>query len=691
MFVTCAWAQDADVAAPPDSREVIVVMGTKSVDFGAKSGIPIEQVPQSIQVLSEEDLIDRGAYSIEDALHAVPSAAVAGSRIGTATSATLRLRGFAAYEMRNGIRQRYYQDVDSSALSNVARVEVLKGPSGVLYGQSGVGGIVSIITKQPTDAFEGFVALTGGMFDQKMATFDVSAPITDEFGLRLTGEIERSGTFVDYMDLDRENLGLTLAWRPSDRVSAHMVTEYLNRETLNNPGLPTVGTVIGNDVATVQRSTFLGEPGYSFQENHAPLHQFWADIKLGDTWTVTPRLQYSEFNNTSKSTTLLPPVTGQPTLIQRTGRNAGEHDPFRVAQLDFTGQVTTRGVQHKLLLGIERSTEAVNFRMEGSVPCGVGPIDALNPVYGCGPPTTNFGFSSLASLDGYAVYAQDQIALTGAWNVIAGLRRSDFDNDNTFSTAFFSSTNHAELTNTTWQLGTTYALGRGVSLFGGYNTGYDMEWVIGARRADGTPFNPETSDQAEFGVRLTRDKLRGSLSAFRIRRNDVAVPDPANLGFQVQDGQFRVQGIEAEGEWSPRPGWWLQGGYAHLDGVVAHSTDPALVGARLAETPENSLTMSTRVTVGKVELRAAANYVSARKMLNGGTVTLPGYTTFDFGAGARVGSVRLDATLINVFDKTYYYSDNLFVYSIGTDNRVLPGTPRTLSLRAAYGFGGRQR
>ncbi len=683
-----ALAQDA--TAPPENREVIVVTGTKSVDFGAKSGIPIEQVPQSIQVLNAEDLLERGADSIEDALRAVPSATVAGSRIGTATSATLRLRGFAAYEMRNGIRQRYYQDVDSSALSNVARVEVLKGPSGVLYGQSGVGGIVSIITKQPTEAFEGSVALTGGMFDQKMATFDVSAPITDGFGLRVTGEIERSGTFVDYMDLDRENLGLTLAWRPSDRVSAHMVTEYLNRETLNNPGLPTVGTVISNGVATVKRSTFLGEPDYSFQENHAPLHQFWADIKLGDTWTVTPRLQYSEFNNTARSTTLLTPVVGQPTLIQRTGRSAGEHDPFRVAQVDFTGRASTLGVTHTLLLGVERSTEAVNFRMEGSVPCGVGPIDALNPVYGCGPPTTNFGFSSLASLDGYALYAQDQIALSEAWHVIAGMRRSDFDNDNTFSTAFFSSTNVAKLTNTTWQLGTTYALGRDVSLFGGYNTGYDMEWVIGARRADGTPFDPETSDQAEFGVRLSKDKLRGSLSVFRVRRNDVAVPDPANLGFQIQDGQFRVQGVEVEGEWSPGARWWLQGGYAHLDGIVARSTDPTLVGARLAETPENSVTVSTRVTVGKVELRAAANYVSARRMLNGGSVTLPGYTTFDVGAGAHLGSVRLDAIVINAFDKTYYYSDNLFVYSIGTDNRVLPGMPRTFSLRATYGFGGRQ-
>ncbi len=668
--------------------DVIIVTGTRTNDFGARSGIPLAQMPQSVQVIDEEDIIERGARSIEDALRAVPSTTVAGSRIGTGTSNTLRVRGFAGQIMRNGMRQRFYEGVDSSSLSNIARIEVLKGPSGVLYGQSGVGGIVSIITKQPTERLEGSLAVTGGSFDQRMVTIDLGGPMTDTFGARLTGEIERSGTFVDFMDLDRENLGLTLTWRPNDEVSAHFVAEYLNRETLNNPGLPTVGTVISNGVATVDRSVFLGEPSYSLQENHSPLFQAWVDLKLSATWTLTPRLQYSEFNNTSRSTTLLPPVSGQPTLIQRVGRNAGEKDQFYVAQLDLSGHAAAFGVDHELLFGIEYSADRVNFRMQGTVPCGIGPIDALTPVYGCGAPTSNFGFLSEAYLDGYAIYAQDQIALTEVWNVIAGIRYSEVENQNNFITAFFSSSNAGDLSNTTWQLGTTYALGEGVSLFGGYNTGYDLEWVIGARRADGTPFQPETSDQAEAGVRLARDNLRGSLSVFRIRRNDVAVPDPANLGFQVQDGQFRVQGVELEGEWSPAPGWWLQGGYAYLDGEVTETTDPVLRGAQLAETPEHSATLSSRWTLGPVELRAGANYVSERKMVNGGAVTLPAYSTFDLGAGADFGPWRIDAALTNVTDETYYYSDNLFVFSIGTEDRVLPGDPRTLSVRVSRSFGG---
>ena len=663
----------------------VVVTGTKTGDFGVKSGIPIAEVPQSIQVIGEEEIIRRGARTIEDVLRAVPSATVARSRIGGFAGATLRLRGFAADQIRNGIPQRFYESTDPSALSNIARIEVLKGPSAVLYGQSGVGGIVSIITKQPTDTFQGSIALTGGTFDQKVATIDVGGPITETLGIRLTGEIERSGSFTDYIDVDRENVALTLAWRPSERVSAHVVAEYLHRETANNPGLPTVGTVIDNGVATVDRSTFLGEPDYSLQENRAPLIQAWVDIALGERWTLTPRLQYSEWNNRGRSTTLLAPDPSDPTLIPRIGRDAGEKDEFYIAQLDLAGRATTFGIGHELLLGVEYRNDKVPFRMFGTIPCGIGPIDALDPAYGCGPPTSGFGFVSEARLDGWSFYAQDQIALTDAWQIVAGIRHSETTNANFFSG---DPSGSAELSNTSWQVGTTHALGGGFSLFGGYNTGYDLGAVTGLHSFEGEAFQPETSDQAEAGIRLTRGHVRASLSAFRIRRNHVGVPDPDNLGFQIQEGRFRVRGVELEGEWSPLPGWWLQGGYAYLDAIVARSTDPAGEGARLAETPEHTVTTATRVMVGDVELRAAGNYVGARKMVNGGTITLPEYVVFDVGAGTSFGRLGIDVSLTNLFDELYYYSDNLSRYSLGTEDRVLPGEPRTFSVRVSYRFGG---
>lgn len=666
----------AEAVAPvPD----VIVTGTKTGDFGAKSGIPVDRMPQGVQVVGGEELVERGVRSVGDVLRAVPSANVGGSRVSRYQSFGLKIRGFLADQMRNGIRQRYFEDVDASALSNIARIEVLKGPSAVLFGQSAVGGIISVVTKQPTDRLEASVALTAGSFDQKLATVDVGGPITGTLGIRLTGEVERSGTFVDFQGMDRENVGLAVAWEPSPAVSAHVNAEYQRRSTANNPGLPVVGTVLPNGARRVRRGAFLGEPSFTDLVADAPLIQAWVDLKMGEAWTLTPRFQYSEFNTSLDQIRLLAPVAGSTTRIARNGRRGREEDKYYIAQLDLSGRVRTGGIGHTLLVGVEHSVERPTFRQFDIVPGGVPPIDAMDPAYAfaSAPPVLAFSFFSPGKLDGFAAYAQDQIALGEDWTVVAGARHSLFDYESRRNEARTADS----ISNTTWQLGSTYRIGGGVSAFGGYNKGFDLKPVIGARSRDGSPFRPETSDQIEAGLRIARGTLRASLSAFRIRRNDVAIPDPQDVNFQIQEGQLRVRGVEIEGEWTPMPGWWLQGGYAHLDGRVTRTTTAALRGARLGDTPAHTATLATRVTVGPAELRGAGYHVGARKLVNGGAVELDGYTLFDLGVGAAVDGVRIDAALTNVLDKVYYTAN-------GGANFVYPGDPRTLSIRVARAFGG---
>lgn len=680
-----AQAQDGAERRTGQRDETIVVTGTKNAEFGSKSGIPLDRVPQAIQVIDDEALIERGVRSVGDALRVVPSANVGGSRVSRYQSFGLKIRGFVADQMRNGIRQRYYEDVDASALSNIARIEVLKGPSAVLYGQSGVGGILSIVTKQPTDRAQATLALTGGMYGQKMATVDGSTPITDTLGIRVTGEVERSGTFVDYQAMDRENVGVTLAWRPSATISAHLVAEYVRRTTANNPGLPVVGTVRGNGVGIVRRGAFLGEPNFTDLVADAPLVQAWVAFDMGAGWALTPRFQYSEFNTSLDQVRLLAPVSGEPTRIQRNGRRGREADRYYIAQLDLTGHATTFGIGHTLLFGIEHSAERPTFRQFDIAPGDIASIDVVNPVYSYATraPRLAFSFYTQGKVDGFAAYAQDQIALTDAWQVIAGIRHSSFDYDNRSTTPGGTTRDADTIANTTWQLGTTFRLGGGWSLFGGYNKGFDIDPVVGSRSRDGSPFRPETSDQVEGGLRLTRDRLRASLSAFRIRRNDVAVADPVDVNFQVQEGQLRVQGAEVEGEWTPVDGWWLQGGYALLDGRVTRTTTPALQDARLGDTPEHTATAATRIALGPVELRGGAYFVGQRRLVNGGAVVLEDYTLFDLGLGTNIGAMRIDAALTNVADATYYTAN-------GGANFVYPGDPRMLSVRLGYALGGRR-
>lgn len=537
ISATSARAQEA----PPEDE--IIVTGSKSA-FGVKSGIPLDRLPQSVQIITADEIIERGATSIGDVLRAVPSANIGNSRVARFQSFSLNVRGFLVDQMRNGIRQRYYEDVDGSALSNIEKLEILKGPSAVLYGQSAVGGIVSIITKQPTDKWEGSAAFTVGNFDQRVGTIDFGGPVTKNLGIRITGEIERSGTFVDFQDIDRENVALTLRWQPTHGVDAHFVGEYIERRTLSNPGLPVVGTVVSNGVAPVRRGVFLAEPAFAPLSANSPLFQAWVTLDLGGGWTITPRAQYSELNTPFTQLRVLGVEDANPLLVRRNGRIGSEDDSYTIGQLDLAGTVTTGLLSHKLLLGYEYDRERSVFIQSNFV--DVPSIDALNPVYlaGAQRPELAFAFNFRQRLDGHALYVQDQVSIGSRLGLVLGVRHAWLKNDGFFSTdpTTFGVPDTEQVQRTSVQAGATYKLDRGFSVFGGYNTGYDVENSFGgAPTVTGQRLSPETSRQYELGARFSQPGVRFSAAAFDIRRRDVAGDDPDNPGFSRNFGSFRVR------------------------------------------------------------------------------------------------------------------------------------------------------
>lgn len=676
-----ACAAHAEDSAPLDQ---IVVTGLKgSEDFGLKSGIPIDRVPQSIQVLDADDLIARGAKSIGDTLRAIPSASAGNSRVSRYQSFSLKVRGFLVDQMRNGIRQRYYEDVDASALSNIERIEVLKGPSAVLYGQSAVGGIVSIVTKQPTEAWQASFAGTFGNYEQRQFTLDIGGPVSDTLSVRLTGELERSGTFVDFQDIDRDNIALTLRWQPADWAVAHLVTEYVERRTRSNPGLPVVGTVVSNGVADVPRSRFLAEPGFSDLSASSPLVQAWVDFSLGSGWTLTPRIQFSQLKTPFTEIRIRGVEADDPTRVRRSGRIGAEDDDYTIAQLDLAGSLKTGPLTHRLLAGFEFDRERSTFLQSNFV--SVPSIDALDPVYLAVRPATEFGFDFRQALDGYAVYFQDRIEITQAIELLGGVRQSWLNNDGYFSTdpADLGPVDEANITSTTWQVGATWKLGCGFSLFTGYNTGFDVENIFGLRTANGNPLPPETSNQVEVGVRYGSDTLRVSFAGFQIRRQDVAGDDLDNPGFSRAIGDLRVRGLEFEGEWRPIEALTLTGGYAYLRGQIIESADAAEVGGRLADVPRSSGTLRATAGLGHgVELRSGISYVGTRAVANASTIALDDYAVADIGLGYRWRRLRLDLSVNNLANARYFTA----VGVQGNSNAVYPGDPRTVSGRIAVNW-----
>lgn len=677
LVASPAFANDADDQAARQDPDIIVT-GTKfSGDFGEKSGIPLERVPQPVQIIGAEDIVEQGAQSIGDLLRTVPSANPGFSRVGSYQSFSLRLRGFLADQMRNGIRQRYYEDVDASALSNIERIEVLKGPSGVLYGQSAVGGIISIVTKRPRDEMAGHFALTAGRYGQKMVTFDTTGGLAEGLSVRVTGEVERSGTFVDFQDMNRVNAAISLRYAPSDRLTANLVAEYVERDTRRNPGLPIKGTVQSNGAGPIARSLYLGEPAIDTLFAHAPLVQAWVDIGLSDTWTVTPRFQFSEFNTRFYQIRVRAPQANQ-TTITRNGRQGVEDDAYTIAQIDVTGEIATGPVRHKILFGFERDWERGQFTQSNLT--NVTPISVLNPVYAYAAtaPIAVFAFDSFYNVDGEAVYLQDQIDLTDRWNLIGAVRHSWIDaSDGDFGSA---PVNQAKTSTTIWQIGSTFKVSDVVSFYAGYNTGFDVEGSAAARSANGDPLLPEKSSQIEAGLRVAAGTFRGSVSLFEIKRTNALTTDPANPDFSINVGEQRVRGFEVEGRWTPVDWWTLMAGYALLDSEITRSND-GVQGLRIGDVPRHSITARTdiRVPGTNLSLRGGFNHVSNRLLTNGSAVVLPSYSLADIGLGYRFDGISIDAVMTNLFDERYFTAT-------GNALAVYPGDPRSFSVRLGFAF-----
>ena len=666
----------AAAAADDEGNSTIIVTGTKT-EFGEKSGVPIEKLPQSVQVISADDIVEQGATSIGDILRSVPSANPGYSRVGAYQSFSLKLRGFLADQMRNGIRQRYYEDVDASALSNIERVEVLKGPSGVLYGQSAVGGIVSIITKRPQDEAAVAIAATAGNYDQKVLNFDATGSIANGLTGRVTGEIERSGTFVDFQDMDRFNGASSLRYALSESVVANIVAEYVERDTRRNPGLPIPGTVQANGASAIDRGLYLGEPAIDKLSSHAPLVQAWVDVALSDNWTVTPRFQFNEFNTRFYQIRLRAPQAN-PIIINRNGRQGHENDEYYIAQIDVTGELKTGSVTHKLLFGYEYDRERGRFTQSNLT--NVSPINVVSPVYAYDTiaPVAVFAFDNFYNIDGHAIYLQDQIDLNDRWNLIGAIRHSWINaSDGTFGGAV---ANQAKTSTTIWQIGSTYRLNDAVSFYAGYNTGFDVESSAAARSASGTPLLPEKSAQGEIGLRFSSDMLTGSISAFEIKRSNALTTDPTNPDFSINVGEQRVRGFEIEGSVQPTDWWTLRAGYAYLDSKITKSNEGDQ-GLRLGDVPKHSFTASTEIAVPEIgmTLRGGLNHVSNRLLTNGSAVILPAYTLASLGAGTKLGAFAVDLAVNNLFDERYFTaSGNAFA--------VYPGDPRTISLRVGVNF-----
>lgn len=416
----------ADEAASESGREDIVVTGRNleyhTPDTAAlKIDAPLRDIPQTIDVIPEQVIRDQRALSMQDALRNVAG-------IGMATGDGQRdqfvIRGNIAYGdlFIDGVRDDalYFRD-----LSNIERIEVLKGPASVLYGRGSSGGLINRVSKKPgTEGGE--IVLSYGSWDDKRGEIDLGHVFTgNEVAVRLTGAIERSDSYRDQGFLKREAIAPSVLFAPGENTKILLQADYLRDRRIADNGIPAFR---GRPV-DVPPSTYYGAANardVDFVQSEVWSTTATLDHEFSDTLRLRNVFRYYDYTLDRQNT--IPNVvdeTARTVTLNRQTTDRAEHGWFN--QLELSQDFSTGPLEHKLLLGFEAGRQSKDeLRIDQA---NATTVDLFNPVLPVLPlevaiPTSRTDRTGEYKILGF--YAQDMVSLDEHWKLLAGLRHDRF-------------------------------------------------------------------------------------------------------------------------------------------------------------------------------------------------------------------------------------------------------------------------
>ncbi|GJE10384.1 MULTISPECIES: TonB-dependent siderophore receptor [Methylobacterium] len=619
---------------------VIGYRATRSAT-ATRTDTALRDTPQAVQVVPRDVLVDQQDIRLSDALQNVSSVQPGGTIQGR--SDTFIIRGFRTQTYAiDGVllNQAGNFSAVTRDLADVERIEVLKGPASVLYGRGDPGGLINIVTRQPTRAPSGDINLQAGSFGFRRVQGSVSGAIEGVEGLaaRLSFAGQSDPTFRNFggRDNSRTFVAPAFAWTPAPDTRVTFLGEFTRVDNQYDEGLVARnGRVPLDNVARYYGAPFSRYNGDASFGLLKVEHDLNANITLREVLNA----QWGGFNALASRATGL--TDGNTTV---TRRETGVYSTYASvdSQTEIVAKFDLLGFRHTVLAGVEYTN---GYRRAYTTQSATYPsVNFLAPLPG--PTIVGLQFQSdLKQKNALAgLYAQDQIDLGLGLQLLVGVRY-DTGTQYYFSRVPTSRTipPDQELSGTSPRVGLIYRPAEPLTLYASYATSFKPQTdnVYNA----GNP-RPETGELYEIGSRLDLNPdLTLSTAAFRIIRNNVAAADPVNTGFSVITGQQRSEGVEADLAGQVLPGWKVIGGISVLDARITRDTTFA-VGNRLVGAPafSGSIWSTYQFQEGVLlgwTVGAGITYVGRRAGdLNssyavGGYARLDAAVFYDFGEHAR--------------------------------------------------------
>ncbi|MGO1073341.1 TonB-dependent siderophore receptor [Lysobacter sp. CA199] len=635
---------------------------------GTKTDTPLLETPQSISVIGREELDARGVQTVMEAVGYAPGVAVGNWGYDARGIDWLLIRGFDATNsmFRDGLMVPAFSLTESYGLE---RVELLRGPASVTFGQSDAGGVINRVSKMPNAEAAREVELQIGSFDRKRLAADVGGALGDTLSYRVVGTTLDTHTQERYpngaqVEVRRDYLAPSLRWQPSDATSLTLLGEYFKSKAGDDTGY----VMDANGAPTKVKE---GEPRYSWieQEQHALGYLF--EHRFGERWAVHQNLRYNGFDTDKHH--MQSRLAGDGRSRTRTAR----YDADRVHQVtvdtNLQGLVRTGGAEHTLLFGVDWTRIGYQTKSySGPAPN----IDLLAPVYGqpIAEPSL-LGTYYKQTTRQLGVYAQDQIRFADHWVVTLSGRQDRVE-----------AVTRDQLTRTrskqtddqfSARAGLTYLVGNGWAPYVSY--GESFLPTAGAD-ANARPFEPSRGKQVEAGVKFQPEGAHTLVTAavFDLTKSNVVSYDP-QTGDGRQIGRIRSRGIELEAKTELTRGLDLTASYTWLDMKVTDSLNPIEVDDMPIQVPKQNAALWLDYTMDSgFGLGGGVRYIGRRWNDEANTSAEGGVALLDASAHYRIGAWRLAINVNNLAQRKYASSRAYGSY--------YPGSERSLLATVKYQF-----
>lgn len=641
-----------------------------------KTGTSIMRTPQAVNVVTQQEMTDRATTTVTQALQYTPGVI---SQYGNTDMRVdwLSVRGFVPGRYMDGLRlsfgARGYAQPKIEPYG-LEQVEVLKGPSSVLFGQNNPGGLLNMQSKRPTAETQREVFVQYGSNNHREAGFDMGGSAVEDGSVqfRVVGTGRMADAQTDYISEDRVYIAPSIAWVPNDDTRLTILTQYQKIDSDGGgapPALPASGTLWRNNSYALGPNTFIGEPGFDHFKNEQMSAGYEFEHRLNDTFEFRQKLRVGHVDTETQR------VQGAGLIGTTLVRYAWAF-PEDSTTVNVDNQLISRfetgNLAHTLLTGVDYLWEKSAYDEYFVSPLSsstVGSLNLINISYTGDARIPGLSTSVRKDMDQVGVYAQDEIYID-QWTVSAGGRYDIARSTTDTTTVSSASTTRTKQDDSAFsgRLGLVYEFENGIAPYVSYTQSFAP--TSGTDR-NGLPFDPTEGEQYEVGLRYQPINTNAMLTAslYQLTQSNVLTTDPVNTSYNTQAGEVEVRGLELESKTSLENGFDLSASYSLTDSKVTkanrNSSGVSTKGKEQPFIPRHQAAAWVGYQFQNAEwagigLGGGVRYIGSSYGDSNNLYQAPGVTLFDAALKYDLGTkwqelagTSLSLTANNLLDKEY--------------------------------------